>query len=393
MQRQDFFRYVGQTSPHPDGFEVSRGEGIYLFDVNGQAYVDGISGIAASSFGHNHPQIQKAIISQVGDYMHTMVYGEHIQTPQVSLARKIASYLPETLSNVFFTNGGAEAVEGAIKLSRKFTGRNQIMACKHAYHGSTLAAESLRSDIAHLDAYPPVIDDILHIDFNDVDDLKKITYETAAIFVEPVQGEAGVIEGDPVFMKTLREQCDHTGTLLVFDCIQTGLGRTGQLWGYEDLGVQPDILLLGKALGGGLPLAAFVSSVEIMEVLSTNPILGHMSTYGGNPVCCASGIAAMEIASEPGFLESVNVKGKKIKDILTHHTEKINVEGKGLMLALRLKEPSRLQEYIRACREEKVLLDWFLFNDKSIRLYPPLIITEAECDDLAQRILRAIEKN
>lgn len=393
MYRQDFLYYVGQTSPFPDGFEVNRAEGIYLYDISGNAYIDGISGIAVSSFGHRHPKINAAICTQLDAYMHTMVYGEHIQKPQVALAKKIAEHLPEELSNVFFVNSGAEAVEGAIKLARKFTGRKQIIACRNAYHGSTLAAESLRSDEVHLDAYPPVLQDVLHLNFNSHEDIQKITADCACVIIEPIQGEAGVIEGNAEYMQALRKQCTQAGSLLIFDCIQTGLGRTGTLWGYESYGIQPDVVLLGKALGAGLPLAAFVSKKHTMQSLSQEPILGHMSTYGGNPVCCAAGFAAMEMVTESGFLESVNHKGELLKQTISAKTHKVIPEGKGLMLALRLQDPERLQEFISRCREEGVLLDWFLFNNRSIRLYPPLTITEEQCQVLAEKIIRAVERD
>jgi len=390
-RRDQFLRHVAQTSPSPDGFEVSRAEGIYLHDLQGIPHIDGISGIAVSSFGHHHPRIDAAIRAQLDSHLHTMVYGEHVQAPQVALAERLAHLLPPGLGTTYFTSSGAEAVEGALKLARRYTGRYDIMACRNAYHGSTAGAESLRSDQSYTAASRPLVPGIRHIDFNAGEQLDHIDRSTAAVIVETVQGEAGVVEPAPGYLRALRTRCTAMGALLIFDEIQAGMGRTGTLWAFEQEDVVPDVLLLAKAFGAGLPLGAFISHPRILTVLAEDPILGHLTTFGGHPLSCAAALAALDLLTGTELLPSVRAQGEHIRRSLSAHPVVREVRGRGLMLAIELMEPERLFDAIQACRKEKVLVDWFLFNDRSIRLYPPLTITMAETADLIARMHRALD--
>jgi acetylornithine/succinyldiaminopimelate/putrescine aminotransferase len=388
--QSSFLRNIAQTSPEPDGFEVSRGDGIYLFDQDGNPFIDCISGIAVSSMGHGHPRIKAAIKKQLDLHLHTMVYGEHIQVPQVALAEKLSALLPDQLNCTFFTNSGAEAVEGALKLARKYTSRYEIIACRQAYHGSTAGAESLRSDLNFTASSRPLVPGIKHIDFNTCEDISLINEQTAAVIIEPVQGEAGVIVPIPGYLEAIRNRCDQTGTLLIFDEIQTGMGRTGSMWAFEQERVIPDILLLAKAFGGGLPLGAFISSSKIMRVLSHDPILGHLTTFGGHPLSCAASLEAIHILLEYKLPEQTIVFEKIIRKYLEHHPVLREIRGRGLLLALDLKNPDHLIPAVRACREQGLLVDWFLFNNRSIRFAPPLIISEEEINFVCEKIGKAL---
>ena len=389
--RTAFLRNVGQTSPEPDGFEVSHGEGIFLFDKEGNPFIDCISGIAVSSLGHGHPRIKDAIRKQLDLHLHTMVYGEHVQEPQVALAEKLAQLLPGELNCTFFTSSGTEAVEGALKAARKYTSRYEIIACRHAYHGSTAGAESLRSDLTHIAGARPLVPGVMHIDFNDFDDLVKITDHTAAIIIEPVQGEAGAIVPSAGYLRAVRDRCHETGTLLILDEIQTGMGRTGSMWAFQQEEVIPDILLLAKAFGGGLPLGAFISSQKIMKVLSHDPILGHLTTFGGHPLSCAAGLEAINIIVENNLPARAVSLERIIRKKLEHHRALREVRGRGLMLALELKNPDNLFPAVKACRNEGLLVDWFLFNNRSLRFAPPLIISEEEVNLVCSKLVRALD--
>jgi acetylornithine/N-succinyldiaminopimelate aminotransferase len=291
-QRQLFLQHVAQTSDAPLGLEIEKAEGVYLYDVAGKKYIDLISGIGVSALGHCHPKVVQAVQAQAAKYMHTMVYGEYVQSPQVQLAKYLCDVLPSTLNAVYFTNSGTEATEGAMKLAKRFTGKSEIISCYNSYHGSTQGALSLNGDEYFKSAYRPLLPDVRQIRYNNFEDIHLITNKTAAIFLEPIQAEAGVIVPEKVYLEAVRKRCDETGTLLVFDEIQTGCGRTGNLFRFQTENVVPDILLVGKAFGGGLPLAAFIADIEIMQVLQNNPVLGHITTFGGNAVCCAAGMAS-----------------------------------------------------------------------------------------------------
>ena len=389
--RPAFLSHIAQTSPQPDGLEVSHGKGIYLYDTKGNAYVDCISGIAVSSLGHGHHFIASAIRKQLDLHLHTMVYGEHIQAPQVELAERLADSLPDTLDCTFFTNSGAEAVEGALKLARKWTSRYDILACYHAYHGSTAGAESLRSDLAHTNAMRPLVPGVRHIRFNSTEDFRYIDMSTAAVIIEPIQGEAGVIVPDAGYLKALKAHCSQQGALLILDEIQTGMGRTGSLWAFEQEDMTPDILLLAKAFGGGLPLGAFISGKEIMSVLATDPILSHLSTFGGHPLSCAASLAALEVITNNGLLAQCRAVGDELKTLISRHPRVQEVRGRGLMLAVELKNPGHIMPAIEACRKNGLLLDWFLFNNRCIRLYPPLITTHTETVVICEKMLAALD--
>ena len=389
--RSSFLRHIAQTSPEPNGFEVTRGEGIYLYDQNGNAYIDCISGIAVSSLGHGHPGIIDAIKKQLDLHLHTQVYGEHVTVPQVALAERLSQLLPASLSTTYFTNSGAEAVEGALKLARKFTERYEIIACRNAYHGSTAGAESLRSDLFYINSFRPLVPGIRHIDFNSFEDLNLINPQTAAVIMEPIQGEAGVILPEPGYLNAVKERCKETGALFILDEIQTGMGRTGSLWAFEQENVIPDILLLAKAFGGGLPLGAFISSHEIMNALSHDPPLGHLTTFGGNALSCAASLAALNIIVVNNLDQKAKQLGNKIKELLSTHPAVGEVRGRGLMMAVELKKPNQLHAVVKACKKGGLLVDWFLFNDRSIRLAPPLVIGEDEVKLMCEKLRNALD--
>jgi acetylornithine/N-succinyldiaminopimelate aminotransferase len=388
--RQSFLRYVAQTAPQPDGFEVKCGDGIYLYDHSDRAYFDCISGIAVSSFGHRHPVIQQAIREQLDLHLHTMVYGEHVQVPQVKLAEQLAALLPPTLNSTYFTNSGAEAVEGALKLARRYTGRFEIVACRNAYHGSTAGAESLRSDAVHVNAMRPLVPGIRHIRFNEEADLEIITERTAAVIVEPIQGEAGVLMPSVGYLSKIHHRCREVGALMIADEIQCGMGRTGTYCTFEQEDFVPDILLLAKAFGGGMPLGAFIADKTIMDTLSNDPPLSHLTTFGGHPLSCAAALAALHLVNGDNFLANVTERGEQIKSSLRDHDAITEIRGRGLMLAIELKDPSMVIKAVASCREQGLLIDWFLFNDRCLRLYPPLIISEVEVGEMCERIRGAL---
>lgn len=390
-QRQLFLQHVAQTSDAPLALEIEKAEGVCLYDVTGKKYIDLISGIGVSALGHCHPKIVEAIQSQAAKYAHTLVYGEFILSPQVQLAKYLTDLLPSTLSSVYFTNSGTEATEGAMKLAKRFTGRTEIISCFNSYHGSTQGALSLNGDEYFKSAYRPLLPDIRQIRYNNFEDINLITKKTAAIFLEPVQAEAGVIVPEAEYLKAIRKRCDETGTLLVFDEIQTGCGRTGSLFRFQTSTIIPDILLAGKAFGGGLPLAAFVSSNEIMQVLQNNPVLGHITTFGGNAVCCAAGLASLKEIEENKLYTSAEAKAQLFIQLLQHKAiQKIN--HCGLMMAVHLDNFDNLRKVIHECLENGLVTDWFLFANNCMRIAPPLIITEDEIHVSCAIINNALEK-
>jgi len=389
--RSSFLRHIAQTSPEPDGFEVSRGEGIYLFDQEGHPYIDCISGIAVSSLGHGHPAIIEAIKKQLDLHLHTQVYGEHVTLPQVKLAERLSQLLPASLHTTYFTNSGAEAVEGALKIARKYTGRYEIIACRNAYHGSTAGAESLRGDVLYTSSFMPLVPGIRHINFNSFDDINSINERTAAVIIEPIQGEAGVILPSNGYLAAVQARCHEVGALLILDEIQTGMGRTGSLWAFEQEQVIPDILLLAKAFGGGLPLGAFISCQEIMSVLLHDPPLGHLTTFGGNALSCVASLTALNVIIEEDLHHKAIAKGNKISEALSKHPSVREVRGRGLMMAVELKDPDNLRETVKACKKEGLLVDWFLFNERSVRLAPPLVISDEEIEILCEKMENTLE--
>ena len=359
------------------GLEITRASGVYLYDKKGRKYLDFISGIGVSSVGHCHPDVITAVKAQLENHLHVMVYGEFIQQSQTDLAEKLTSLLPPSLSTIYFTNSGTEANEGALKLAKRHTGRGEIISFRGSYHGSTHGSLSVSDHETRKSAFRPLLPDIRFIRLNKVEDLRYITEKTACIIIEPIQGDAGVRSPEKKFMKSLRDKCSDSGALLVMDEIQTGFGRTGTLFAFEKFEVVPDILTLGKALGGGLPLGAFISSSDIMKQLTHQPPLGHITTFGGNPVCCAAGLASLNVIMDNQLLHHVEKKGALIEELLRHNVVR-EIRREGLMLAIDLPTEKMVEKLVTRCLQKGVLLFWFLSCRNSFRIAPPLTITEEE---------------
>ena len=390
--RQLFLSHVAQTSEFPLMLEVARSDKMYLYDTEGKAYMDLIAGIGVSSLGHRHPAVVEATKAQLDKYLHTIVYGEFVLAPQVQLATLLTAQLPEILDSVYFVNSGSEATEGAMKLAKRYTGRTEIISCYNAYHGSTQGSASLMSDDYFTRAYRPLLPDITHIDFNCEYCLNKITERTACVIMETVQAEWGVRKPNPTYLKKLRQRCDETGTLLVFDEIQAGYGRTGTLFAFEQYDVVPDILLLAKGMGGGMPIGAFVANKEVMSTLSRNPLLGHITTFGGHPVCCAAALATLQTLLENDYIQEVKTKEKLFRELLVH-PQILDVRSAGLLMAVELKDFDLVQAVIKKCLDKGLITDWFLFNDRSLRIAPPLIISEEEIHKACEIILSSIDES
>lgn len=388
--RQLFLLNTAQTSPTPRLLEIERAEGMYMYDFKGKSYLDLVSGFAVSNTGHRHPKVIQAIKDQVDKYLHLTVYGEYIQSPQIKFASKLASILPSTLSSIYFVNSGAEATEGAMKLAKRYTGRTEIIACKNSYHGSTQGALSVMGNEAYKQAYRPLLPGIRFIEFNNLTDLDAINIDTAAVIMETIQGEAGVIVPDVNYMQSLRKRCNETGTLLILDEIQSGFGRTGKLFAFEHFGIKPDILLSAKGMGGGMPIGAFISSNEIMSALKENPILGHITTFGGHPVSCAAGLANLEVIIEEKLMDDVERKESLFRKHLQHPEIK-EIRGKGLMLSIQLTSFNQVEHISKRCVEHGIIIDWFLHCETAMRIAPPLIITDNEIIKSCEIILEAIE--
>jgi acetylornithine/succinyldiaminopimelate/putrescine aminotransferase len=368
--------------------EIVRAEGIYMFGPDGKKYMDLISGVSVSNTGHGHPKVVEAVKNQVDLYMHLMVYGEIIQNPQVKYAELLAGMLPSSLRSCYFVNSGSEAVEGALKLAKRYTGKSRIISFKNAYHGSTHGALSIQGSEVYRNSFRPLLPDTFQIDFNDEAALDAIDSKTACVIAEPVQGEAGIILPENNFLSKIRDRCNATGALLIFDEIQTGFGRLGTMFAFEKFGVVPDILLLAKDLGGGMPLGAFISSNEIMSALVTNPSLGHITTFGGHPVCCAAGLASLNVILAEGLAEKCNSKSSLFKKELRHPLVS-EVRGEGLLLAVRLKDPAFISFVIAHAPDHGLILDYFLLCGDAFRIAPPLVITDDEIV-LACRLLREL---
>ena len=375
--RELFLRHVAQTSAAPLALEIIKAEGAILYDINGKDYIDLIGGISVANTGHRHPRVIEAIQKQLDAYLHIMVYGEFVETPQVQYAKLLADHLPASLNSVYFTNSGTEAVEGAMKLAKRITNRTQIIAFNNSYHGSTQGALSIIGSEYWRNAYRPLLPGVLHLVYNSFDSLKEITEQTACVIAETVQAEAGVIAPSKEWMQALRKKCIETETLLILDEIQTGFGRTGKLWGFEHFDIVPDIVLLGKALGGGMPLGAFIADKKMMDAFTDNPVLGHITTFGGHPVCCAAGMAAMKALLDEEMLHPVHQKEKLFRSLLMH--EKIKaVRSFGLWLAVEFDSFETNKKVIDECIANGVLTDWFLFASDCLRISPPLIISEEQ---------------
>jgi acetylornithine/N-succinyldiaminopimelate aminotransferase len=383
--RQLFLLHLGQTSTTPLMLEITKAEGVYLFGPNGEKYIDLISGVSVSNTGHRHPKVVEAVKNQVDAYLHLMVYGEMIQSPQVRYAERLASVLPRNLGCCYFVNSGSEAIEGALKLAKRFTGRSKIVYFANSYHGSTHAALSIQGSETYRNAFRPLLPDTWEIAFNDFESLDIIDRKTACVVVEPIQAEAGVILPAKGFLDEIRKMCSETGALLVFDEVQTGFGRTGKMFAIDRFGVVPDILVLAKALGGGMPLGAFISSNEIMNSLVTNPPLGHITTFGGHPVCCAAGLASLEVLIDENLVAGCESKSSIFRKQLVHPLVK-EIRGKGLLLAAELGKPELTRYVISHAPEHGIVLDYFLFCPGAFRIAPPLIISDDEITDACSRL-------
>ena len=390
--RKQFLQHVGQTSPEPMLVEVERAEGVFFYTPEGKPYYDLISGVSVSNVGHGNPAVVEAVCRQARDYMHVMVYGELVETPQVEYARLLAEQLPGEIDSIYFLNSGAEAVEGALKLAKRVTGRPEMISMQGAYHGSTHGAMSMMGGEEHKSAFRPLLPDVRQIRYNNFDDIQLITTRTACLLVEPVQGEAGVIPPAEGYLEALRRRCDEVGAMLIFDEIQTGMGRTGAMFACAKYGVTPDIICLAKALGGGMPLGAFAARREVMQALTHNPVLGHISTFGGHPVCCAAGLAAARYILDNKLVEQVEAKGALYETLLADHPAVVEIRRSGLLLAVELGSSERMFAMMAMFKEVGILSDWFLYCDTAFRISPPLTITEEEIRDSAALIRQCLDK-
>ncbi|MEJ7589138.1 MAG: aminotransferase class III-fold pyridoxal phosphate-dependent enzyme [Ferruginibacter sp.] len=390
-QRQLFLSHVGQTSTAPIALEIVRAKGSTLWDKDGKKYIDLIAGISVCNVGHCHPKVMEAIKSQVDDYMHIMVYGELVESPQVAYAKKLADHLPASLNAVFFTASGSEATEGAMKLAKRATGRMEIISFKNSYHGSTQGALSIMGDEYWRNAFRPLLPGTLQLNYNSFPNLDSISEKTACVIAETVQAEAGVQVPQNNWLRALRQRCSDTGALLVLDEIQCGFGRNGTLWAFEQFGAVPDILLLGKALGGGMPMGAFVADKKLMDSFTNNPVLGHINTFGGHPVCCAAGLAAFNVLLDEKLIESVKEKEQLFLSLLVHSRIKAT-RSCGLMIAVEFESFEMNRKIIEALIVSGVFTDWFLFAPACLRIVPPLVITKAEIRTACQLILSVLNQ-
>ncbi len=389
--RQLFLSNLAQTTDFPLLIEIEKAEGIYMYDPSGKEYIDLISGIGVSNVGHRHPHVLKAIQAQMDKYLHLMVYGEYVQSPQTKLAKALVDTLPDSLNNVYFVNSGSEAIEGALKLAKRYTNRRAFISCINAYHGSSAGSLSIGGNEIFKRAYRPLLPGIQNIPFGDSDFIQNITTEVAAVILETVQGEAGVRTADIEYFKALRKKCDETGALLILDEIQAGFGRTGKFWAFEHYEITPDILVTAKGMGGGMPIGAFISNKAIMGALKENPLLGHITTFGGHPLSAAASLATLEIIHQEKLIEQVEQKAELFRQNLKHPKIK-EIRNKGLMMAAEFESFEILKPIIDKAIEFGVITDWFLFCDNSMRIAPPLVITEEEINKACGLILEAIEK-
>lgn len=393
--RKQFLQHVAQTSPSPMLVEVERAEGACFYTPEGKRYYDLVAGVSVSNVGHCNPAVVEAVQRQAARYMHVMVYGELVESPQVRYAARIAAALPDPLESVYFVNSGAEAVEGALKLAKRYTGRSEMISFRRAYHGSTHGVMSMMGSPEGEEwkaAFRPLLPDVQSLVFNDFEELERITRRTACVLVEPVRGEAGIELPAEGFLQALRRRCDEVGALLIFDEIQTGFGRCGEMFACLKYGVTPDIICLAKALGGGMPLGAFVSSGQIMSTLSYNPTLGHITTFGGHPVCCAAGLAAMEYIEKNDLHHASEAKGALFEELLRDHPAVREIRRSGLLMAVELGSSERLYAIMELFKQEGIMSDWFLFCDTAFRISPPLVITEDEIRESCRIIVSCLDR-
>jgi acetylornithine/N-succinyldiaminopimelate aminotransferase len=389
--KSDFFTYQAQTSPHPLSLEISHAKGSYVYDTNNKKYLDFIAGVSANTLGHNHPKISEAIKNQVDSYTHVMVYGEFIQKPQLELCKVLAATIPTKNCAVYLTNSGTEATEGALKLAKRFTGKTEIMAAKNGYHGSTQGAMSVSGAEEQNRAFRPLIPGIKFIEFNNQVDIEKITSKTAAVILETIQGGAGFIAPTNNYLQKVKTKCTEVGALLILDEIQSGIGRTGTFWGFENYNVVPDIIVTGKGLGGGMPIGAFIASQEMMSCLKDHPKLGHITTFGGHPVIAAAGLATITELNNSTLIKETLRKEQLIRNYLQHPAIK-EIRGKGLMLAAIVETPEIASQIILKCLDKGLLLFWLLFEGKAIRITPPLTISDDELKKGCELLLEVLEE-
>lgn len=391
---EDFYKYQAQTTPHPLALEISHAEGSYIYDTSGKKHLDFVAGVSACTLGHCHPRVVSAIKTQAEKYLHVMVYGEYIQEPAVELAKLLANNLPQNLNTTYLVNSGTEAIEGALKLARRATGRTQILYANNAYHGNTMGSMSVMGYEERKNAFKPLVPDCFPVNFNSEADLQKINTETAAIILETIQGGAGFIQPENDYLKKVRKRCDETRTLLILDEIQPGFGRTGKLFAFEHFGIVPDILVMGKGMGGGLPIGAFTASHEVMALLQENPKLGHITTFGGNPVIAAAALATLQELTETDIVQQTLQKEKLFRKLLKHPLIK-EVRGRGLMLAAMVESPEIASEVILICKERGLVLFWLLFEGRAIRITPPLTISNDEIEEgckILTDVLNSLQK-
>lgn len=387
----DFYTYQAQTSPHPLALEISHAIGSYIYDTNGKAYLDFVAGVSACTLGHQHPRVKEAIKNQLDKYLHVMVYGEYAQHPATELCKLLAQNMPATLNKTYLVNSGTEATEGALKLARRVTGRSQLISCHHAYHGNTMGSMSVMGFEERKQIFRPLIPDVDFITFNNEADLEKITTKTAGIILESIQGGAGFIQPENDFLIKVRRRCDEVGALMIIDEIQPGFGRTGKLFGYENYGVVPDVVVMGKGMGGGMPVGAFTASSEMMDLLSHDPKLGHITTFGGHPVIAAACLATLQEVLETTLMAETLEKEKLFRELLVHPliTE---VRGKGLMLAAMTRSADITNEIILRCHNRGLILFWLLFEAKAIRITPPLTVSKVEIEQGCRLLLEIMDE-
>jgi acetylornithine/succinyldiaminopimelate/putrescine aminotransferase len=388
---KDFFTYQAQTTSTPLAIEIESAKGVYIYDTNNKKYLDFIAGVSANTLGHSHPKINKAIKEQVDKYLHVMVYGEFIQKKPVELSKLLVTHLPKELNKVYLVNSGTEATEGALKLAKRVTGKHEIISAKLAYHGNTQGSMSVCGAEVQNRAFRPLIPDIRFIEFNNFEDINKINKNTACVILETIQGGAGFIVPQKNYLKKIKERCVKVGALLILDEIQSGIGRTGKLFEFMNQNVVPDILITGKGLGGGLPIGAFIASNKMMQQLKENPKLGHITTFGGNPLIAASSLATLQEIIQTNIMEDVLLKEKLFRKLLIHPLIK-EIRGKGLMLALIMETPQIANDVILKCLDKGLLLFWLLFEEKAVRITPPLTISEKEIKEGCEIILQVLNK-
>jgi len=386
-RKDTFLNLQGQTNQSPYLIDVEKAEGIYIWDKTGKRYTDMIAGVAVNNIGHRHPKVIAAIQEQLDKHLHVMVYGEYIQDSQIALAENLASILPKSLSTSYIVNSGTEANEAAIKLAKRYTGRQEIISCKNSYHGSTHGSLSVTGNDEKQSSFKPLLPQIKFIEFNNIESLNIITDKSACVIIETIQGDAGLIKPNQAFITALRKKCNETGTLLIFDEVQVGMGRTAKFFAFEHYNVIPDILTLGKALGGGMPIGAFISSKEIMHSLTHNPMLGHITTFGGHPVNCAAANACVDVLKEENWIVEAETKGQLLEDVLSQSSQVKEIRRAGLFLAIDLGNQDKVAQVVKKCLEKGVIGFWFLSTPTAFRLSPPLSITEKEIKEVGETIL------